>query len=50
MKKIKLDKYEQEIEDNIQDYKSISASEKKLVTGLIKKANSKKNISLRVNA
>ena len=50
MKKIKLDKYEQDIENNIQEYKSISPSEKKLVTDLIKKANKKKNISLRVNA
>ena len=51
MKKIKLDKYEQDIENNIQEYKSISAAEKKLATGLIKKANNnKKNISLRVNA
>jgi hypothetical protein len=43
MKKIKLDKYEQDIENNIQEYKSISPSEKKLVTVLIKKANNKKN-------
>jgi len=50
MKKIKLDKYEQDIENNIQEYKSISPSKMKLVTDLIKKANKKKNISLRVNA
>ena len=50
MKKIRLDKFERDIENNVQEYTAVSASEKKLVTGLIKKANNKKNISLRVNA
>lgn len=42
MKTIKLDKSEQEIENNIEEYKSLSPSKKKLVTGLIKKANNNK--------
>ena len=47
---MKLDKYEQEIEDSIDDYKPISSEEKRQISSIIKKAKEKKSVSLRVNA
>ncbi|MCD6268771.1 MAG: antitoxin [Deltaproteobacteria bacterium] len=44
----KLDKYEQEIEDNVSQYKPVSAKEKSRVEAIIDKANEKKSISLRL--
>ncbi|MCG2712879.1 MAG: antitoxin [Candidatus Omnitrophica bacterium] len=49
MKKIKLNKNEKAIEKNILSYKPISAKEHGKIIKIIKKANEKKNISLRVN-
>ena len=50
MKKTKLDKLEQGVEDTILEYKTVSARKKKRIQNIIKKANEKKNISLRVNS
>ncbi len=50
MKKIKLNKYEQGIEENILNYKSISGGEREKIERLIKTAKEKKNISLRLNS
>lgn len=50
MKKIKLDKFERGIERNILKYKPISLKERERIEKIIKKANEKKNISLRVNS
>ena len=50
MKKTKLDKFEQKIEENILEYKTVSVAKKKRINNIIKKANEKKNISLRVNS
>jgi hypothetical protein len=47
---MKLDTYEQDIENNTQEYKSISPSKKKLVTDLIKKAKVEMNIRSMGNA
>lgn len=44
----KLDKYEQEIEDNVSQYKPASAPKKSQVAAIIDKANEKKSISLRL--
>ena len=49
MNKIKLDKYEQSIEENILGYKTVSDKKKSRIKNIVKKANEKKNISLRVN-
>ena len=49
MKAIKLDAFEQEIEDTALEYKTVSPEKKKEIQRIIKKANAKKNISLRVN-
>ncbi|MCK5287906.1 MAG: antitoxin [Candidatus Omnitrophica bacterium] len=49
-KKVKLTKSEIEIEKNILDYKPISLEKRSKITKIIKKANEKKNISLRVNS
>ena len=49
MNKIKLDKYEQSIEENILGYKTVSDKKKRRINNIIKKANEKKNISLRIN-
>ena len=46
----KLDKYEQAIEDDISNFKSVSNSKKSLIDGIIDKANEKKSISLRLKA
>lgn len=50
MKKIKLDAYEHEIEENILAYKPVSPTKAKRIQNVIKAANEKKNISLRVNS
>ncbi len=50
MKKPKLDNLEQGVEDTILEYKTVSAGKKKRIQNIIKKANEKKNISLRVNS
>ena len=50
MKKTKLDKSERGIEDTILEYKTVSTTKKKRIQNIIKKANEKKNISLRVNS
>ncbi len=50
MKKTKLDKLEQGVEDTILEYKTVSSRKKKRIQNIIKKANEKKNISLRVNS
>lgn len=47
---MKLDKYEQEIEDSIDEYRPISSEEKQQISSIIKKAKEKKSVSLRVNA
>jgi len=49
MKK-KLNTDEKKIEDNILEYKTVSTKKKKKIQSIIKKANEKKNISLRVNS
>ncbi len=46
----KLDKTEQEIENNISSYKTASSSKMKLIEGIIDKANEKKSISLRLKS
>lgn len=49
MKKTKLDKFEHKIEENILEYKTVSSAKKTRIKNIVKKANEKKNISLRVN-
>lgn len=49
MKRTKLDKFEQGVEDTILEYKTVSAGKKKKIQNILKKTNEKKNISLRVN-
>ena len=48
--KQKLDKYEQEIEDNISQFKTAGNSKKALIDDIIDKSNEKKSISLRLKA
>ena len=47
--KIKLDNYEKKIEQNISSYKKASPRKVAKIEGIIRKANEKRNISLRVN-
>ena len=47
---MKLDKFEQEIEDNIDEYIPISSEEKQQLSSIVKRAKEKKSVSLRVNA
>ncbi len=47
---IKLDKYEQEIEKNIDQFQSVNIKKKSQIDTIIKKANKKKSISLRLKA
>ena len=49
MKKAKLTKFEQEVEKDILKYKPVSSKEREKIGKIIKRANEKKNISLRVN-
>ena len=44
----KLDKYEREIENNVSQYKPVSAKKKSQIEAIIDKANEKKSISLRL--
>ncbi len=46
--KIKLDKYEADIERNISQYSSVQESKKKIIENVISKANETKSISLRL--
>ena len=50
MVSIKLDDYEKEIERDISKYKKAKPSKIEKIEKIIKKANEKKNISLRVNS
>ena len=50
MSKIKLDKQEQKLEDSMSEYKSVSSKKRKRVEHIIKRANEKINISLRINS
>lgn len=50
MVNIKLDDYEQDLENNISKYKKASASKIEKIEKIIRKANEKKSISLRVNS
>ena len=49
IKKIKLDKYEQEIEDNIDKFVPVSKKEKERIESIIEKARKNISISLRIN-
>ncbi len=46
---MKLDEYEQEIENNISEHKSVSDKKRDRINNIIKKAKQKKSVSLRVN-
>ena len=48
--KTKLDKYENEIENNISQFTPVGNSKKALIEGIIDKANEKKSISLRLKS
>ncbi len=47
---MKLDKFEQEIENNILEYKSVSEKKQKRIETIIEKAKERKSINLRVNS
>ncbi len=47
---MKLDKYEQEIENDILEYKSVSDKKRDKINNIIKKVNEKKSVNLRVNS
>ncbi|MEA3369534.1 MAG: antitoxin [Candidatus Ratteibacteria bacterium] len=49
MKNAKLNKYEKRIEENIMQYRPVSAKTRTKIEHIIKRAKEKKNISLRVN-
>lgn len=49
MNNVKLDDYEKGTENNILKYKKPSSAKTEKIEKIIKKANEKKNISLRVN-
>ncbi|NIS38043.1 antitoxin [Candidatus Saccharibacteria bacterium] len=46
---MKLDRYEQEIENNISEYQSASDKKRKEIKNIINKAKQKKSVSLRLN-
>jgi len=46
---MKLDKFEQKVEDEISEYRSVSKKNKDKVDSIINKANQKKSINLRIN-
>jgi predicted DNA binding CopG/RHH family protein len=50
MKKIKLDKYEQSIEDNIQNFVPVSKKERAKIEAIIASANKNKNINIRISS
>ena len=45
---IKLDNFEQEMEDNIDNFTQIGAAKKTVIENIIDKANEKKSISIRL--
>jgi predicted DNA binding CopG/RHH family protein len=45
---LKLDKYEEELEDNISLFAPVSSQKQELIENIIDKANAKKSISLRL--
>ena len=47
---MKLDKLEQEIENNISEYKSMPEKKRKRIEDIIKKTKEKKSVNLRVNS
>ena len=47
---MKLDKIEQEIEDSILEYKSVSEKKRTRIDAIVKKAREKKSVNLRVNS
>ncbi|MCD6116997.1 antitoxin [bacterium] len=47
---MKLDKFEQDVENNILDYKKISTKNELKINTIIKNAKEKKSINLRVNS
>ena len=49
MTNIKLNSYETEIENDISKFKKVSGKKSNKIKNIIKNANEKKNISLRVN-
>jgi predicted DNA binding CopG/RHH family protein len=49
-KPIKLDKYEQSIEDNIQNFVPVSKKERAKIESIIASANKTKNINIRISA
>jgi predicted DNA binding CopG/RHH family protein len=49
-REMKPDKYEQEIENSISEYKSVSDKKRDKINNLIKKAKEKKSVNLRVNS
>jgi len=46
---MKLDEFEQKVEDEISEYRSVSKKNKDKVDSIINKANQKKSINLRIN-
>jgi hypothetical protein len=50
MKKIELDKYEQEIEDTILEYRTVSDKNRRRIKNIIKAINEKQNISTEPNS
>ncbi len=48
--KIKLDKFEQDIEDNAENFVDISKKEKNKIDKIIQKAKVKRSINLRLNS
>jgi len=48
--KIKLDKFEQDIEDNAENFVDISKKEKNRINKIIRKSKVKKSINLRLNS
>ena len=47
---MKLDKIEQDIENNMAGYKKVSTKNKEKIDAILKKAKEKKSINLRVNS
>jgi len=48
--KQRLDQYEKEIEDSVSQFKPVGNAKRKLIEGIIDKANEKKSISLRLKS
>lgn len=47
--KVKLDKYEKEIEENAENYRSISLDKKNRINSMIDEARKTKNINIRIS-